>query len=268
MNCTVCGKELTKEQIRAIKRLNKDSGFCCFEHYTEYRNRLPDVKKYCLLCNRELTVWQIKHKKIYCSKTCGGYANRKYPIDKKCKRCGEQLTKQQISSKDKFCSQLCQAKSIRLPKHAWKYKEGPCVVCGKKIILLPRRKTCSKKCRYKLYHNPSIFPNYNKSACDWFKKFDETNQTNGKYASFGGGEYFIDSLGYWVDYINFDKKLIIEWDEYRHHSQSKYKNKDNIRQEKISKLFSDYNFVRINEEKFNEYSLIYEKLLEEEKCPM
>jgi predicted nucleic acid-binding Zn ribbon protein len=264
MNCIVCSKEITAKQIRAAQAFNREPKFCCKKHYTEFRNKPPDIKKYCLLCNKELTTWQIKHNKKYCSKTCGGYANRKYDINKKCTQCGKQLTKQQISSGDKFCTQLCQARSIRSPKYTWRYEEGPCIVCGKKITVLPRSKTCSKKCRYKLYHD-NIFPNYNKSACNWFKTFDEINQTNGRYASFGGGEYFIDNLGYWVDYVNFDKKIIIEWDESRHH-QVKRKNKDQIRQEKISKLFSDFNFIRIDEEKFEDYPLKLEELLEENKC--
>ncbi len=264
MNCITCGKELTREQIKAAAAFNKEPKFCCKKHYTEFRNRLPTENKYCLLCNKELTIWQIKHHKKYCSKTCGGYANRKYPVDRKCKQCGRQLSKDQISTNNDFCCHNCEGLGRRLPKHAWRYKERFCVVCGKKIDNVYNKKACSIFCRKQLYYLTDIFPNYNKQACDWFKKFDETNQTNGQYALYGGGEYRIRELNYWVDYINFDKKLIMEWDEYRH-NKSKYKVKDPIRQEKISNLFQDYNFIRINEEKYNEYPLKLEELLEVNK---
>jgi hypothetical protein len=91
-------------------------------------------------------------------------------------------------------------------------------------------------------------PNYNKKACEWFKIFDEQNNTKGRYALYGGGEYLIEELGYWVDYINHDLKLIIEWDEKRHYyANGDLKKKDIIRQNKIQKLYPEYSFLRIRE---------------------
>jgi len=88
-------------------------------------------------------------------------------------------------------------------------------------------------------NNGKVFPSYNVHACNWFKLFDEINSTNGMY---GPNEYLIEELGYWPDYINFDVKLIIEWDESYHRNQEE---KDKQRQKEIQKHFSDFEFIRI-----------------------
>lgn len=88
-------------------------------------------------------------------------------------------------------------------------------------------------------------PNYNLQACNWFKFFDKVNDTNGRYAVYGGGEYYIKEIGYWPDYINFDKKLIIEWDEERHFIDNELKEKDVSRQKEIQNIFPDFEFIRI-----------------------
>jgi hypothetical protein len=90
------------------------------------------------------------------------------------------------------------------------------------------------------------WPSYNPEACEYFRQFDKDNNTKGQYAMYGGGEYKIESLGYFVDYINFDLKLIMEYDESRHyHLNGKLKKKDRIRQDEIQKVFSDFEFRRI-----------------------
>ncbi len=106
------------------------------------------------------------------------------------------------------------------------------------------------------HNRPS--PGYNIKACKWFKSFDAKNNTEGRYAVYGGGEYCIKELGYWLDYINFDIKLIIEWDEPHH-----YDNKDNLeekdikRQKEIQKIFPGFFFKRIKEDSLNEETTRY-----------
>jgi len=87
-------------------------------------------------------------------------------------------------------------------------------------------------------------PNFNPKACEFFKSYDEHNNTNGQYAT-SGGEYEIKDLGYFLDYINFDKKLIMEFDEKYH---DKRKDKDVIRQKEIQQLYPDFKFIRIKQE--------------------
>lgn len=82
---------------------------------------------------------------------------------------------------------------------------------------------------------------FNKNSIYFFKYFDKLYNTKGYY---GVNEYWIEEIGYSLDYINFDKKIIIEWDEEHH----KYKKtKDKIREKEIRKHFSDFEFYRIQE---------------------
>lgn len=95
------------------------------------------------------------------------------------------------------------------------------------------------------------FPNYNPKACEFFKSFDDANNTKGHYAMCGGGELQISELGYFPDYINFEKKLIIEYDEPHHYDESgNLKEKDRIRQREIQKHFSDFRFERIKGDEY------------------
>jgi len=96
--------------------------------------------------------------------------------------------------------------------------------------------------------NNGKFPSYNKKACEFFKEFDFRNCTNGQYAVYGGGEYYIKELGYFLDYINFEWKKIVEWDEKHHFNKSgNLRKKDKIRQKEIQAHFPDFDFERIKE---------------------
>lgn len=91
-------------------------------------------------------------------------------------------------------------------------------------------------------------PGFNIKACEYFRQFDEEHNTKGHYALYGGGEYKVKELGYFLDYINFDLKLIIEWDEKSHyHKNGKLRKKDIIRQKEIQMFFPDFEFRRIRE---------------------
>jgi len=95
-----------------------------------------------------------------------------------------------------------------------------------------------------------LSPFYNPKACEYFKKFDEENKTQGHYAVYGGGEFQIKELGYFPDYINFEKKLIMEWDENtsKHFDKNgNLREKDVIRQKQIQAFYPDFQFKRIKE---------------------
>ena len=97
-----------------------------------------------------------------------------------------------------------------------------------------------------MQNGEQIAPFYNEKACEWFKEFDEINKTKGQYAT-DGGELCV--LGYWLDYINHEKKLIIEWDEEYHYVNGKLRKKDVIRQKEIEQHFPGYTLIRIREAK-------------------
>jgi len=95
----------------------------------------------------------------------------------------------------------------------------------------------------------ACWPSYNPRACEFFKSFDEQNQTKGQYAMYGGGEFYIKELGYYPDYFNDELKLIIEYDEPRHYDdQGNLQEKDVIRQSQIQSLYPDFEFRRIRGE--------------------
>lgn len=82
---------------------------------------------------------------------------------------------------------------------------------------------------------------FNVNSVFFFKYFDKLNNTNGLY---GDKEFYIKELNYFLDYINFDLKIIIEWDEINH----KYKKDlDKKRENEIKKIFPDFEFKRIQE---------------------
>jgi len=94
----------------------------------------------------------------------------------------------------------------------------------------------------------NVYPNWNPKACEYFKEYDSIHGTNGQYAT-NGGEYRIKELGYWVDYINHEMKIIMEWDEKRHFdSNGNLNEKDILRQDEIQRMFPDYSFMRIRDE--------------------
>lgn len=100
----------------------------------------------------------------------------------------------------------------------------------------------NKMKRFKKWH-----PNFNENACKYFENFDKENNTQGQYAT-NGGEFYIKELGYWVDYINHDLKLIIEYDEPLHYdSEGSLRKKDAERQKQIENFYNKYEFKRILE---------------------
>lgn len=121
---------------------------------------------------------------------------------------------------------------------------------GKSPSRETRRKMRRSAIEYRKSLNPGWHPSYNKKACDFFRKFDSVNNTSGQHAE-NGGEYLIDELGYYLDYINFDKKLIIEFDERRHYAGGELKEADKIREEEIKACFPDFEFKRIHEKEAN-----------------
>lgn len=93
------------------------------------------------------------------------------------------------------------------------------------------------------------FPSYNLRACQYFLDMDNANETHGRYAVFGGGEVYVEELGYWLDYINYETKTIIEWYESHHFKRDgTLRTKDAAREKAIRAYFPDYIFMAIRQE--------------------
>lgn len=110
------------------------------------------------------------------------------------------------------------------------------------------RKSAIKRIKEK---NGNCCPNFNPKATKFFKSFDLKNNTKGIYrnSETNQQEFYIKELGYFPDYINFDLRLIMEFDEKTHFDISgNLREKDLQRQKEIQEFYPDFKFRRINEE--------------------
>jgi len=225
-------------------------------------------KKFCKKCGKEIKP-RLKNGHInystYCSLSC-----RRIMLDlpkRFCKFCNKLLNSRNKNgriNRSEYCDSKCQHKSLEVAKF--------CKVCGERI---PRLKSsrrcratiyCSREC-YGLDKKPlsnetkrkirvstinyissicKITPIFNLAACKFFDEFDKAHKTNGQYAT-KGGEYHIKELGYFLDYINFDKKVIIEWNESKHYKKGVLRNRDVVRQKEIQSVFNSFTFIQLNE---------------------
>jgi hypothetical protein len=88
-------------------------------------------------------------------------------------------------------------------------------------------------------------PIYNKRILGFFEWYDTIvlQSGNGIYAEHPMEE----KCGpYWIDYINHEKKIIIEWDE-KHHNTQKNKDRDEVRDNYIREKYGEYSFYRLSE---------------------
>ncbi len=227
------------------------------------------IKKCCEICNKEL----IKQQKRFCSYFCRDMAHKKYKHSEETKRkiskgnTGKIFTeerKQKISNakKGKTFTEEHKRKLSKIKKGKESPRKG--AKLSKETIAKMRKslkgrktwvkgKTFTEEHKRKLRqsaikriekNNGKVSPNFNWKACEYFKQFDKNNNTKGFY---GENEYYIKELGYWPDYINFNTKLIIEWDEENHYIGDNLKEKDLQRQKEIQGHFPDFEFKRIRE---------------------
>lgn len=122
---------------------------------------------------------------------------------------------------------------------------GNYTITGRDLLLIGKTKSCG--CILKELMAIVGARNYNVSACNYFRDFDSKLNTEGRHAEAGGetriGDYF-------VDYINHELKLIIEWDEYQHFLGGKLRKEDADRQQMIQERLPDYRFVRIKQDDY------------------
>ncbi len=232
-------------------------------------------KKKCLHCGKEYSAWgHDVAKRKFCSKACYGEDRvgkkfKKSGIIKKCLHCGSDFYVE-YGKKDKvrFCRPECwdnfkTGKSYEElygeEKAKKAIKKKSVSMSGEKHPLFNKhhRTESLKKMRIatikRIKKNYGIlWPNYSKEACEFFKSFDEKHKTKGNYAVYGGGEYYIEELGYWPDYFNPELKLIMEYDDRKHFDKNgNLKPRDVRRQAEIQALYPDFEFQRIKENEGN-----------------
>ena len=87
---------------------------------------------------------------------------------------------------------------------------------------------------YKRKHSVYPSPTVNPAACELFDYLEKVLPLDGIYATKTGNEYHIVELGYWVDYYEPNKNIVIEYYE-RQHNRPKRREKDTSRQKEIEK---------------------------------
>lgn len=70
--------------------------------------------------------------------------------------------------------------------------------------------------RYLERKNGHMSPRYNKEACKYFSIMEQERKWNGIYAT-KNGEFFIQYLGYFVDYYEPTLNIVVEYDEPKHY---------------------------------------------------
>lgn len=231
--CPICNEKIKRISTNGHLRKHNIT-------FTEFKCRFPTAKTYCKNYSDKLSISKKKQKVSKETRSKISKANRGNKAwnkgktkltDNRIKKYGKNVSKtrlRKLESGEMIHNSLGQ-------KRSFQYK--------KKMRLLRVSQ---------LLKNGNKWPAYNKKACDIFKLFDIKNNTNGQYATHPY-EYLIRNLGYWVDYINFDMKLIIEVDEPYHFNKKtgKIREKDIQRQKEIQELFSDYTFLRFKDKQMD-----------------
>lgn len=90
-----------------------------------------------------------------------------------------------------------------------------------------------------------ISPSFNEKACKFFDELSQKKNIHIQHAM-NGGEYYISSLGYWLDGYDIENNVAYEYDEKHHFINGELKKKDKTRQKEIIKLLK-CKFVRFKE---------------------
>jgi len=98
--------------------------------------------------------------------------------------------------------------------------------------------------------NGQLFPNYNKTACNVFEEINRTLGWKGIHAE-NGGEYHLKKLGYWLDYYEPTKNVVIEFYEKHHFSRKGQVEKDELRRKEIIQELNCKFIILTEENLFN-----------------
>jgi len=262
MECMNCGKQLTRKQERDVKR-HKSTKWYCSRNCAGKANTLHFEKMYCIRCGKELTRKQ-KHNakrnkrvKCYCSRKCYYESIKGVPLSEEwCKNISiAQTGKKRLKIYyEKLYCMFCGKELTEKQEQRIRYCKGTKWYCSCKCFYEARKGTFFSKehCRKmriatlkNIANNNGAVAGYNKKACELFEWLDELMETDGIYATH---PQELQVIGYSLDYINHDKKLIIEYDEKYHNNQIE---KDAIRQQRIQKHFPEYIFIRFKEEELS-----------------
>ena len=227
--CPRCKKILTYSTKLAYQRSTRENKLCrsCCRYRggeTPYKLKERKHARQCPKCGVELTyVYEYQRRR---ADQCGSL----------CFHCRGKITQQSLTRKQ-IEKQRTHAKLFNRVTFTGVPKSDE---TRHRISKSNRGKTRSEDVKTELRkrraEEVSIFggPRYNKVACEYFDWLNKWMSWNGCYAT-NGGEYYIKSLGYWVDYYEPTHNIVVEWDEPRHFLHGRLRKKDVDRQNRIIK---------------------------------
>ena len=111
-----------------------------------------------------------------------------------------------------------------------------------------QRESMLSQLQERYFNGGQIQPNYNITASEFFKQFNQLFGLDGRYATNKKEKQI---AGFFVDYFNDDVKLIIEWDEEGHYgpaySGGKLSERDIYKQNAVMSEYPDFLFIRLRE---------------------
>lgn len=244
---------------KSVDIISKNCAFC--GNLFEYKNNKNNKnRKYCsrkcsnMVTNKGKNIGKVRSEewKEWAREFFKGKKNPFY---------GKKHTKESI---EKFSNKL---KGKRCPEHVKKYFSNLYSGSGnpfygkkhtnetrKRLKEIASSESGRRIRRFNAIKKNKFYPNYSKIGCKLFEEINTELGWNGRHAE-NGGEYYIEELGYWVDYYEPNLNIVIEYDG-KHHGLKKVREKDLIRQNEIIK-FLKCKFYRI---KFNEIDYWREKI--------
>lgn len=230
-NCPKCNKEIIYKRKGDLQQANKNNTICkqCVAD-----NRIIGLtpKQYireCPCCKQTLFYSDLK------------FRNRSENLNKKCRSCSSPFKGNN--------NHILSSTFDKIYKDKRNKKE--CKIC-KNIFIITEYNKNKKYCCFDCYINDDEIlkgefkPSFNKKACEFFDKLNETKGWKGVHGN-NGGEKKIKK--YWVDYYEPILNIVIEWDEC-FHNFPKNKEKDKIRQQEIIN-YMGCEFYRVEEKTLN-----------------
>jgi len=245
--CKQCGKK--------FKTKRYDAMYCSRDCHYKHDTIIEEKHKVCPQCNK--TFSEKYNDGIYCSQECYFDSIKKELKIYICKNCGKEILDKY--SKRVFCSNEC--------RDVWRKTDEGRKVQGLKMKgkISPKRgiklseetkkkiSQGTKKGMKKTMENKgkNWHPFFNRKAAGYFSKFNEENNTNGQHALNGGEKRIYNEGNIFLDYINDDLKLIIEYDESHHKYQQE---EDKAREIRIIEKLPEYKLIRIDDNKVNSFN--------------
>lgn len=263
--CPICGEVFFRKTSQGNKDWSKVvtcskscKGIKAAKSQAEQLGRGIKETKTCVVCGKEFEVnisSFIGKKQVCCSKECATILihkdNKKIKVcnereqdTKICISCGAIIQRKRhqtdlLWSKVKYCSRPCRRQDQEAKDHIAK---------SSRIATLKRIEENFGK----------PFPCYSRVACSVFKELDEKYKLEeySQYATHNGGEYRVNELGYFLDYINHKTKMIIEWDDTSHFREGKRTYHDMRRWREVREYFPDYLYISVEEDKRSTYEVV------------